>query len=83
MENYNKMKAIKRKIFHFDVTSIQRKPNLLKFLSFRKDVAKPAAVQKDKVISLTNFHHSSYESLVKKGVAFIPNCIDISYDTYA
>ena len=82
MENYSKNKAIKRKVFDFDVTSLQRRPNFPKFLWFRENVAKSVTVQKGKLIALVNYHNTPYDSLIEKGVTFIPNCIDISDDAY-
>ena len=73
--NNKKNKALKRAKYSFDVDNMKKTPNFLKMFSFYNDVIKSAAIEKGKLIRITEFHKLPYHSLMKKGITFIPKSV--------
>ena len=78
ISHYAKQKAVLRKKFDFSPCStIVKSSAFLKIDSYKTDVIKSAAVEKGKLIGLTNSEKNAYQSLKKYGIAFVEDAMEV------
>ena len=77
-----KHRALKRKVFDFNVSSLSKSTTFMRYDSFHNNVVKTAAIGKGKLIGITELSTSPYQALKKHGVAFISDVVSIDDDAH-
>ena len=80
--NQAKHRALKRNEFSFNVSSLAKSTEFMKYDSFQGNVVKTGAIGKGKLMVMTELSTSPYLALKKHGVAFIENVVTIDDDAH-